>query len=51
MVVGGVGDGDPPKWRVGLVWLCVRGPGAQRKKENNKPSEGWEDGTPPPHRD
>ena len=23
----------------------------KRKKETNKPGEGWEDGTPPPHRD
>ena len=23
----------------------------ERKKENDNPREGWEDGTPPPHRD
>ena len=23
----------------------------RKKKENRKPREGWEDGTPPPHRD
>jgi len=23
----------------------------ERKKENRQPKEGWEDGTPPPHRD
>ena len=23
----------------------------ERKKENREPREGWEDGTPPPHRD
>jgi hypothetical protein len=25
--------------------------GKERKKENRPPREGWEDGTPPPHRD
>ena len=27
------------------------GPDKERKKEKDKPREGWENGTPPPHRD
>ena len=37
-----------------LAFYIFRGLAKRRKKERKKtdnPSEGWEDGTPPPHRD
>ena len=34
-------------FRGGRMRIC----GLKEKKENSEPREGWEDGTPPPHRD
>ena len=34
-----------------LVFRHRLGQRQEKKKENDNPREGWEDGTPPPHRD
>ena len=42
-----------PKVRIPTV-VPVRAspvPGKRERKKTDKPREGWEDGTPPPHRD
>mmetsp|Transcript_32605 Transcript_32605/g.102462 ORF Transcript_32605/g.102462 Transcript_32605/m.102462 type:complete len:206 (+) Transcript_32605:855-1472(+) len=42
-----------PRWDLCGLLVPVRAPVRclKRKKESREPKEGWEDGTPPPHRD